>query len=278
MAIEQVYTFFVRCFHQRKDATTLANLLPAAIRRWQITSTEIAASFTKGAVEFCSVGDPLIATYVHVIIKDQHAQISDILIACMQKWKASNDSGASQIKQHLLSLTQVITSLNVCLLEHKSTQQQARTCLALCGRWLEALFGQQSSNDSSLKIEQSLPLTNALVACLVTIMNTKSAQASLNKLEKDKNDTVNKLLRRVVQFSTVMTPEVSTQLMAEASKYPALAEIVLPEADSTQVAELATLQFESSIIQTPIIPTRSSMYCLLYSKVGHFFIFECCNR
>ena len=268
MGFGHCYTFFTRCFHRRKQASEFTRLLPAAIKRWNLTHTEIAACLTKSAVEFCTFDEPLLPQYVRILLNNRHIQVSDLLIACIQKWKAISETDATQTKKQMMRLSQVVASLISCLQEHDFTQQHARICLVLCGRWLEALFAGIRPGASNAKPEPPSVMTATTTACLITLLNTKSGQASLVKLEKKRDDILNCLLRRVLQSSIAAAPDLSAQLLTEAGKFPGLSDISLVAADVSQEAELATLQFESTIVQAPIVPTKAAVYYVLYSKVG----------
>lgn len=266
MARSQLSILIRQCLHQRRSPEEFDELLDVAIRKWKSTSIETVAGLIKAAFGFCLDNDPLVSSYLQIILTSQRSQVSDCLIVFIRHWQASAKKGASEDATYARTLAQMVADLMVIVSGLPITTQEARKCMIVSSRWLQTLFRLATRQGEKHSDEHISLLVNASGSLLVTIMNTPAGLAAIKLAEDNKEDPLNVAIRQAMHGSMTTFPDFSVQLMSEAGKHPALDDSSDADANNAQV--MATLTFENNIANPQIIPSRTATYTLLYTKVS----------
>jgi len=241
-------------------------LLRLATQKWRPASIEIVASLFTCASKFCLDKDPLVSGYLQVILTTRHASVPDCLSACIRQWQHHAKTSASNITHHARTLAQIITDLTIITSTLSLTVREARQCIVLSSRWLRTLFHLAAGPEGKQNDEQISVLVGANCLFLVTTMNTNAGATCLKHAETSREDPVNVAIRQALESSMATFPDISMQLLTEAQKHSALLEPTNSNTEHVQAADMA-MQFENTIVDTQIVPTRTATYALLYSKL-----------
>ncbi|KAK5943289.1 mediator complex subunit [Knufia obscura] len=266
MARSHVSILVRQCLHQRVPPHEFEELLRLANKKWHPASIEIVASLVTSASSYCLASDPLVSGYLQVILTSQLASVSDCLSTCIKAWQHRSRNGGSETTHHARILAQFITDLTLLIPSLLSTTSEGRTCIILSSRWLRTLFHLAAGPDAKQNDEQINVLVGAICLFLITLMNTTAGATALKHAESSREDPVNVAIRQALDGSMATFPDVSMRLLTEAQKHSALLEPTNPAADHAQAADMGN-QFESTIADAQIVPTRAATYALLYTKL-----------
>ena len=266
MARSQISVMVKQCLHQRVPPHDFEELLRFAINKWQSTGRDVVAGLVTSATSFCLDSDPLISGYLQVILANHHASALDCLFVCIKNWQYHAKTRGSHTLSHARTLAQIITDLTIITSGLSLTNSEAGNCVILSARWLRTLFQLAASPEGKQIDQQISVLVGAACLFLVTTMNTTAGVAALKHAETSREDPLNVAIRNALDGSMATFPDISMRLMTEAQKHSTLLEATNPHADHPQAADLA-IQFENTIANAQIVPTRAATYALLYTKL-----------
>ena len=133
---------------------------------------------------------------------------------------------------------------------------------------MEALFKLADSDEPKPASEQNVVLIGATNVLLITLMNTLSGLRAIKLVDNKREDSLNVAVRKVIQQSMDISPDISMQLIGEAEKHPALLDTTDHVPGNIHDTEMAAMEFEAGIANAPLMPSTSATYYFLYTKVG----------
>lgn len=228
------------------------------------------ASLLNCAFGFCLEGDPLLSAYVQVVVVSSYALSSDVLSGLIVHWQKTARKQELAPPTYSRTLAQIIAVLTLTTNSVPANNKDSRTCIISSARWLRTFFRIAANSDLKHVTDRYAIVVNALHYFLLTSMNTVGGISVLKACEEVEDDPVNIVLRQVMKESESDFPGLSMALLAEAQKYPALAETSTTQVDNDQGAAMAALQFEQGVVDIQIMPSRAATYVYLYVKVCVF--------
>lgn len=267
MVQSQVSLLVRQCLHQRKPPEEFDDLLTLVIKKWKVKSTEIVVHLINSAFEFCGSSDPLVSSYVQVVLNSQRAQVSEFLTILILHWQNAARQPSSNALESSQLLATMLADLCITASSMTLTEPEIRKCITLDARWLKALFGIAASSDFKHSASQSNMLVSASAMFLITMMNLPAGLLLLKSNDSNRDDPLNSAIRQAIDASMETFPDISMQLLGEAQKHPALIDASIPESDNVQVAEMAAIQFANNLHNAPDISSRLATYVYLYQKL-----------
>lgn len=267
MAYSEFVVLTRRCLHQRRSPQEFSSLVNLVLQKQSYTSTGIVAGLIKATFGFCLENDALVSSYLSVLITSQLVTVSDCLYTLIKYWEGCAKNGSLQKTACANMFAQLIANLAAVQPKALLPPSEARACMILTSRWLHTLLNLASSQEEQHNSDHVTILVPPLSVLLITLLQTSSGNAAIKHVENEKEDILNVVIRQAIQASMSIFPDVSMRLLSEAHKHPALDDTSDADANHAQATEMAAMTFENNIISSQIIPTRTSTYVLLYTKL-----------
>lgn len=267
MARDQLALLVRQCLQERVPVEEFREMLDFATKKWNATSRTIVANLLNCAFGFCLENDPLISAYLQVVLGSSYAHVSDVLSGLIVHWQKSAKKQDSTPSTYPRSLAQMIAELTMMTHPLVMDNKECRNCIMLSARWLRSFFHIAANPELKHVSDRFGIVVNAVHYFLITSMNTVGGVSVLKSFENSKDDPLNVALRQALKESESDFPGISMALLAEAQKYPALAETVDTQVHNDQTVTMAALQFDQGIVDAQIVPSRIATYVYLYIKV-----------
>lgn len=270
-------TFFnvVRqCLRQRTSPKGFEEILSLTSKEEPATGVLIVASLLRAGIDYCYTNDPLLSSYVKVMLVSRRATLDDCLYASIRIWQKGNIARKVHENLHPV-LCQFIADLVLIINETFSSIAAVHASIILCARWLRSICDLVAADTKSTHGDDLTLLAHAICPLLVTLISVITGKSSLLPADSRQSRSMRVAVQAAIQASASKFPLISVQLSAEAS-------VLFLSGHPTSGVQEPNLrnshetsqEVEQTLIETPINPSRTATYVLLLTLLSENMTIE----
>jgi hypothetical protein len=189
MSLPKWTSFVQRCLLQRTGAEEFQDMASCMIKKHHVTGQVLLDILMHCRRSFCPAEDPLIPLYIHALVTNGPAKVSEVLFALVQNWNKSDSRKREEQKPGILSRVDAAIVLDLLTIlasgERRKDRDTTRTSLIVASRWLSAIMKWLSDISTQTSIHPVVTLIEAIGSLIAALASSENGV----KLLANKNMT-----------------------------------------------------------------------------------------